>query len=38
VIKIEAENLPVATLADSDKLRIGDIVFAMETRSVLGKR
>ena len=27
VIKIEADNLPVATLADSDKLRVGDIVF-----------
>ena len=29
VIRIEAENLPVATLADSDKLRVGDIVFAI---------
>jgi serine protease Do/serine protease DegQ len=29
VIKIEAENLPVATLADSDKLRVGDLVFAI---------
>ncbi|MGC4073608.1 MAG: Do family serine endopeptidase [Nibricoccus sp.] len=29
VIKIEAESLPVATLADSDKLRVGDIVFAI---------
>jgi len=29
VIKIEADNLPVATLADSDKLRVGDIVFAI---------
>ncbi len=29
VIKIEAENLPVATLADSDKLRVGDVVFAI---------
>lgn len=29
VIKIEAEDLPVATLADSDKLRVGDLVFAV---------
>jgi len=29
VIKIEAENLPAATLANSDKLRVGDIVFAI---------
>lgn len=29
VIKIEAENLPTVTLADSDKIRVGDVVFAM---------
>ncbi len=29
VIKIEAENLPAVTLADSAKLRVGDIVFAI---------
>jgi serine protease Do/serine protease DegQ len=29
VIKIEAENLPTVTLADSDKIRVGDIVFAV---------
>jgi len=29
VIKIEADGLPVATLADSDKLRVGDVVFAV---------
>ncbi len=29
VIKIEAENLPAATLADSAKLRVGDVVFAI---------
>ena len=29
VIKIEAEKLPFITLADSDKLRIGDVVFAI---------
>lgn len=29
VIKIEADNLPIVTLADSDKLRVGDIVFAV---------
>ncbi len=29
VIKIDAENLPTATLADSGKLRVGDVVFAI---------
>jgi serine protease Do/serine protease DegQ len=29
VIKIDGENLPAATLTDSDKLRVGDIVFAI---------
>ncbi len=29
VVKIEAENLGFATLADSDKLRVGDVVFAV---------
>jgi serine protease Do/serine protease DegQ len=29
VIKIDVENLPAATLADSSKLRVGDIVFAI---------
>jgi serine protease Do/serine protease DegQ len=29
VIKIEADNLPVVTLADSGKLRVGDVVFAI---------
>ncbi|MCU0793429.1 MAG: Do family serine endopeptidase [Opitutaceae bacterium] len=29
VIKIDAEGLPVATLADSDLLRVGDLVFAV---------
>ena len=29
VIKIDADNLPAATLADSAKLRVGDIVFAI---------
>jgi serine protease Do/serine protease DegQ len=29
VIKIEVENLPTVTLADSDKLRVGDVVFAV---------
>ncbi len=29
VIKIEAEKLPSATLADSDNLRVGDVVFAI---------
>ncbi len=29
VIKIEGESLPAATLTDSDKLRVGDVVFAI---------
>ncbi len=29
VIKIEADDLPIVTLADSDKLRVGDVVFAV---------
>lgn len=29
VIKIEADSLPIVTLADSDLLRVGDIVFAL---------
>lgn len=29
VVKIDADKLPVATLADSDKLRVGDVVFAI---------
>lgn len=29
VVKIEATKLPIVTLADSDKLRVGDVVFAV---------
>ncbi len=29
VIKIEADKLPVLTLADSDTIRVGDVVFAV---------
>ena len=29
IIKIDAQNLPTVTLADSDKLRVGDVVFAI---------
>ncbi len=29
VIKVDADDLPVVTLADSDKLRVGDVVFAI---------
>jgi Do/DeqQ family serine protease len=29
VLKIDGKNLPTVTLADSDKLRVGDIVFAV---------
>jgi Do/DeqQ family serine protease len=37
VIKIEAENLPAATLADSAKLRVGDIVFAIGNPLAVGQ-
>lgn len=29
VVKVEAENLPVATLGDSDKLRVGEMAIAI---------
>ncbi|MDO8544916.1 MAG: Do family serine endopeptidase [Opitutaceae bacterium] len=29
VVRIEADQLPFVTLADSDKLRVGDVVFAV---------
>ena len=29
VIKIDVENLPTLTMADSDKIRVGDVVFAV---------
>jgi Do/DeqQ family serine protease len=29
VVKIEADSLPVVTLADSDRIRVGDVVFAI---------
>ena len=29
VLKIEADNLPVVTIADSDKIEVGDVVFAI---------
>lgn len=29
VLKIEGKNLPTVTFADSDKLRVGDVVFAV---------
>ena len=29
VVKIDATGLPAATIADSDKLRVGDVVFAV---------
>jgi len=37
VIKIEAAELPVLTLADSDKLRVGDIVFAVGNPLAVGE-
>src|SRR5690606_34169292 len=29
ILKIDADELPVATLADSEQIRVGDIVFAL---------
>jgi Do/DeqQ family serine protease len=37
VIKIDATNLPVVVLADSDKLRVGDIVFAVGNPWAVGE-
>jgi serine protease Do/serine protease DegQ len=37
VLKIEAENLPCVTLADSDKLRVGDVVFAIGNPLAVGQ-
>jgi serine protease Do/serine protease DegQ len=37
VIKIEAEKLPTLTLADSDKLRVGDVVFAVGNPLAVGQ-
>ena len=36
VLKIEGENLPVATLTDSDHLRVGDVVFAIGNPLMVG--
>jgi serine protease Do/serine protease DegQ len=37
VVKIEATNLPVVTLADSDRLRVGDVVFAVGNPLAIGQ-
>jgi Do/DeqQ family serine protease len=37
VIKIDATDLPTATLADSDKLRVGDVVFAIGNPLAIGQ-
>jgi serine protease Do/serine protease DegQ len=37
VIKIEAENLPAAIIADSGKLRVGDVVFAIGNPLAVGQ-
>jgi serine protease Do/serine protease DegQ len=37
VIKIEADNLPTITLADSDRLRVGDVVFAVGNPLAVGQ-
>mgnify|MGYP001544195134 CR=1 FL=1 len=37
VVKIDADKLPVVTLADSDKLRVGDIVFAVGNPLAIGQ-
>ncbi len=37
IIKIDADKLPAATLADSDKLKVGDIVFAIGNPLAVGQ-
>lgn len=37
VIKIEADDLPAITLADSDRLRVGDVVFAVGNPLAVGQ-
>lgn len=37
VIKVEGERLPVVTLADSDYIRVGDIVFAVGNPLAIGQ-
>jgi serine protease Do/serine protease DegQ len=37
VIKIDADKLPAATLADSSKLRVGDVVFAIGNPLAVGQ-
>ncbi|HVU22733.1 MAG TPA: Do family serine endopeptidase [Opitutus sp.] len=37
VIKVEAEHLPTLTLADSDKIRVGDVVFAVGNPLAVGE-
>jgi serine protease Do/serine protease DegQ len=37
VIKIEGERLPIVTLADSDNIRVGDIVFAVGNPLAVGQ-
>jgi Do/DeqQ family serine protease len=37
VVKIEAQKLPYVTLADSDKLRVGDVVFAVGNPLAIGQ-
>jgi len=37
VIKIDADHLPTVTLADSDKLRVGDVVFAIGNPLAIGQ-
>src|SRR5581483_11958709 len=37
IVKIDAADLPVATLADSDKLRVGDVVFAIGNPLAVGQ-
>ncbi|HVU36135.1 MAG TPA: Do family serine endopeptidase [Opitutaceae bacterium] len=37
VIKIGADHLPIVTLADSDKLRVGDVVFAVGNPLAVGQ-
>lgn len=37
VIKVEGDRLPVVTLADSDNIRVGDVVFAVGNPLAIGQ-
>ena len=37
ILKIEAKDLPAATLGDSDQLEVGDVVLAVDDRLGIGQ-